>query len=202
MTGISQACGAVISLGLLEWNVSGMGSLKQREDPTTTPCPNWFLALFLDEYFCQKQRQGAALDLKYPRSKNRLKYEWCNYVAFRDGAMLGLFVCRTSSALRFSGTRPSGAGAAVEEHHPSGSDQLHPKLPQGKNISRALTMLLSRPPSPSASLSPLCPWRSVKCSRVLLRWLTGQCAIWCFQWELCLYLWQSEITVKKSNCQN
>lgn len=30
------------------------------------------------------------------------------------------------------GTRPSGAGAAVQKHHSNGSDKLHPQLPQGK----------------------------------------------------------------------
>lgn len=31
------------------------------------------------------------------------------------------------------GTRPSGAGAAVQKHHSNGSDKLHPQLPQGKH---------------------------------------------------------------------
>jgi len=33
-----------------------------------------------------------------------------------------------------TGTRPSSPGAALEKHHPHGIDQLHPQLPQGKQI--------------------------------------------------------------------
>lgn len=31
------------------------------------------------------------------------------------------------------GTRPSGSGPAVQEHHQDGANELHPQLPQGKS---------------------------------------------------------------------